>query len=144
MKFATLYHRSDGYYLYASSRTTVGVYIASPPYLRLDIDANSEDISKAVKAALEGSQAGVPHPTEWDHLIRPMYELAKVKTWHRFAEDARSVSIESDDDGLRIRPSSKDQRMNFFPISDAGLHLPRDASASEIGDAVKQAIALCG
>jgi hypothetical protein len=143
MKHASVYCKKDGWYVRADSQTTIGVYIASAPYLKLAIDASPEDLGKAVQSALEGSQAGVPHPTEWDHIIRPMYELAKVKTWGRFAKDACYVSVEFDGDRFTIKPWSKDQHMNFGSMSNDGVQLPRDASAAEIGDAVKRVVALC-
>jgi hypothetical protein len=143
MNNASIYSKKDGWYVHADSRTTVGVYIGATPYLKVAFNASSEDLGKAITSALEGSQVGVPHPTEWEHIVRPVYELAKVKTWHRFARDARRLSARLDDNGLTVEPWTKDRKMNFFPISDASLHLPRDASAAEIGDAVKRAVALC-
>jgi hypothetical protein len=143
MKHATIYCKTDGWYLHPDSKTTVGVYIGTPPHLRLDIGVSSEDLGKAIHSALAGSRCGVPHPTDWDKVVRPTLDLARVKTWRGFAKDARCVSILLDDKSLMIETWSKDQHMNFVAGPDASRCLPHDASAAEIGDAVKRAVALC-
>ncbi len=146
MKAASVYKRSDGWYFHADSTTTVGVGIGTPPNIKLRNDASDEALGRAVLEALAGSKEGVPHPTpkEGEKLFKPMLDLAGVKTWAAFAKNASSVDIRVDDQGLNIEPwKNEGAKMGFVPIPGVSVRTPLASSASEIGVALKKAIALC-
>ena len=96
MKMASVYLRNNIIYIHAKSYTIEGALIRWPPYFK--IEWNDSDINKKLNAliirVLEGSQKGVPHPTDWD-VDDGFLPLANVKTWRQFAAgDCKLVGIE--------------------------------------------------
>jgi hypothetical protein len=83
MKEAVVYRRSNGWFLHAISKTTVGVGIETPPRIKLESNATRDDLGNAAMATLNGSTQGVPHPSvkELEVGFKPMMDLAGVKTW---------------------------------------------------------------
>jgi hypothetical protein len=143
MKMATAYKRSDGWYFHAVSKTTVGVGLSWPPYIKLDIHATKDALGSAALGALDGTEFGVPHPkpTEADEGFRPMLELAGVKSWAAFARHATNVHLHLDDKWLMIEPwKNAGVRDGFVPIEGVSLRLPLGSAAAKIGEALGKAM----
>lgn len=104
MQRAVVYQRKSMFYVHASSRTVDGVWIFAEPCLSADKFIDDERIGAMVQTALEGSLSSVPHPTEWQKLLRPLLTEAKVKSWNTFAESATCVEIERDGDQITVVP----------------------------------------
>jgi hypothetical protein len=148
MKSASVYKRSDGWYVHADYQTTVGVWIEGPPRIKLGNRASSGELGHAAIEALAGSEQGIPHPTvrELEIGFQPMLELADVKTWAAFARHARNVSLRTSSDGrwLIIEPwENVGMKRGFVPISNVNVQVHIDAQPDEIGEAIIKAMALC-
>ena len=146
MKTGTAYKRNDGWYFHAFSKTTDGVYVATQPYIKLDIDAHADALGQAVLDALAWSIEQVPHPTpkEGEKLFDPVLNLAGVKTWAAFSRDATSADFRSDDQWLTLEPwKNAGAKAGFVPIAGTAVRIPIDSSTTDIGEALKDAMALC-
>ena len=105
-KSAAAYRRKNALLLHAESQTTAGVWIASPPFEKLDSGEDVVAIGQTIIKMLEASEASVPHPTKWDELFQPMLDLAgDVKSWTTFCKGACCVSVDLDDGKLTISPN---------------------------------------
>jgi hypothetical protein len=119
--------------------TTAGLWIASPPFLSSDDEVLS--MGECLAQSLNASVEGVPHPTEWDGVFRPILELARVKSWNVFAKGAFLVGIEAESDEITLTPhrnlGAKD---GFESIPEKNMTLSAKASAQELGDALSEVI----
>jgi hypothetical protein len=140
----SVYARHDGWYINAMSQTTTGLYISTPPYLREYANISSQGLGEAALLALSKCQFGVPHPTEWDHLLQPILDLAGVRTWTQFMRDVPSIDADYDEEEFVFRPTK-----NYGPKQEYGeatakpIRIPKDSSPELIGEMMRAAIALC-
>jgi hypothetical protein len=127
------------------STTTVGVYIATLPYQRLDTNISSEGLGEAALLALANCQVGVPHPhPNWDPVFRPVLDLAGVRTWAAFMRGVPSIDVVSDGEHLRFDPSKNaGARRGYIESSSPSIEILQSSSAQLIGETVRAAIALC-
>jgi hypothetical protein len=144
MKTATVYKRRNSLLLHSNSQTTSGVWIAAPPFVKLDAHEEPATIGQAVIKTLEASQASVSHPTKWDRLFEPMLEIAGVKSWAGFIKGASCVEIDLENGRLTISPNKNNgAQEGFTPSQGKDIHLPADASPHEVGMALDRAFSLC-
>jgi hypothetical protein len=148
MKSATVYKRSDGWYLHGDSQTTVGVWIEMPPRIKLDNNVSPSDLGNAAHEVLAESKQGVPHPTvdELETGFKPMLELAGVKSWAAFARHACNVSIRTDSDSrfIIIEPwENAGTKRGFVQMPNLSVRVRMDAPPAEIGEAIQKAMQLC-
>jgi hypothetical protein len=145
IRSASIFKRRDGWYLEAISKTSVGVGLSTPPYLKLPNDVDPKSLGEATLQAMEGSRMGIPHPTmdEFENEPWPMLELAGVKTWAAFARRAANAGVTKHGDWLAIEPwRNAGAKMGFEPIPGVSFRVRADAPAREIGEAVRKTIAV--
>lgn len=143
MKCATAYLIERKILVHPSSKTVDGVWILSEPVTCLDDSAPNEVLGRALADALQRSVTGVAHPTQWKGLFEPVLRLAGIKTWSSFARQARSVEIEMDGSRIMFVPTKNlgaDEGVE--PISGKSLTTNAEASLVELGDTLRQALAL--
>ena len=144
MKAATVYKRANRIYLHASSKTTAGVWIATPPFIQVDSGSSPSDLGKSVMDALGGSQALVPHPAKWSGLLAPLLEQAGVKSWETFMRKSQCLNLEATEDRLKLIPNRNlGTTEGFEPMLDKAIDVPLTSSPDQIGTALTDALALC-
>jgi hypothetical protein len=122
--------------------TTAGLWIASPPFLSSTDDASP--IGECVARSLTASTEGIPHPTEWNNLFRPILELAGVKSWNSFVKGALLVGIESDSDQITLTPHrTLGARDGFEPIQKYELRLSVTVTTKVLGEALLETVKHC-
>lgn len=144
MKRVSVYCRNNGWYISSMSQTTAGVWIGTPPHLKILSD-DSADLGSAVVTALEASRQSVAHPIKWDKtLFDPMLSLAGVASWKEFVTSAARVAVAVDQEMIAIEPfENSGPNDGYTPLPHKNLQLPMDSTPEAIGEAVKQAIRLC-
>lgn len=141
MKAATAYKRGNILYLHSSSKTTAGVWIATPPFATVLTDTTVLAKGEAILEAINASQDGVPHPTSWNGLINPLLELAGVRTWATFMKSAVCVGIEFDDGRLKLIPNRNlGPKDGFEPVLPSMVVLSGQASPGEIGSVLEKLV----
>jgi hypothetical protein len=144
MKAATVYKRGNWIFIHASSKTTAGVWIATPPFIQVKRDASASDVGKSVMDALNASQIDFPHPTKWRDLLAPMLGQAGVKSWETFMRKAQCVNLEADEDRLKLIPNSNlGTTEGFEPMPNKCIDAELTSSLDVIGSAVTESLALC-
>lgn len=143
MKRADVYRRGTSILVHSLSETTEGVWIVSPPCVRLAEEDTDTELGEVVVAALGRSCVGLPHPTRWDGLLRPLLDAARVKTWRTFVNNAVSVGVEKLGEQLELVPTENLGAKGGFEERGAlkvTLAMPKDAE--QVGAAVREALAL--
>jgi hypothetical protein len=139
MRAATIYKRANALYLYPSSRTTAGVWIAIPPFVKVDTHTAASVKGEAILQAIEASKDGVPHPTNWNGLIDPLLELSGVKSWATFMKSAVCVSLHSDGARLKLIPNRNlGPKGGFEQVLASTVELSYQATPEEVGVALEK------
>ena len=137
-KSATVYMRRQQFLIHALSRTTDGVWLLSEPCSALAIECDDRGLGSAIRRALDGSLAEVPHPSSWNHVFEPMLSLAGVTTWKAFATGAACIQIETDGNHVVLIPqTSRGPKEGFEPDLARAATL-ESASAEELGRIARQ------
>ena len=143
-KLAGIFKKTDGWYLASSSQTTAGVWIDSPPSLKLEVNATAAAIGEAAIQVIQASKSPVKHPSNWDDLPNPMFELAGVKSWRAFEKGAKYCTLEVVSERLHITPHrSLGPNRGFEPVPQATVDVPFHSSPEQIGTAVATAFLAC-
>lgn len=122
MKEATIYERKGMLYIYASSKTTVGVLMIDPPVFAIAKD-NTNEVGRTIRERLLASREGVPHPKVPTNLFAPVLNLAGVKSVAAFAKLAKCVHA-STDDGVEVTLTptrNGGSREGFVPLPDKAV-----------------------
>src|SRR5690242_6293057 len=107
MKAASVYEIFDEWYFEPSSRATTGLWVATPPLVRVGRHDPGRLKYEAAFNALNASRDGVPLPEPEDDLDDPLLAIAGVKSQSAFVRRTRSISLELEDGRLRILPYRK-------------------------------------
>ena len=135
---AACYVRGQHVFIQPMSRTRTGIWIGSDPCQMLSVECSTDELGAAVLKALRDSKDGVPQPSNWDDVARPLLDLAGVGSWGSFSRGSRLVSI-SQQDTIAVKPRRRRGR-GYDPIEDMVRTLPADAPAMLLGEAVRWAI----
>jgi hypothetical protein len=133
VKAAVAYQKGDALFLHASSQTTSGLWIASPPFIKAGMNDTPSFLGSALLEALGGSLTGLPHPTHWNAVIKPLLDLATVTTWQSFARKAKSADIMIDEHERIIPSRNLGTADGFEAITDESICLPNPSSNEALG-----------
>jgi hypothetical protein len=144
---AAIYQLKDRMLIHPWQRTTMGLGIASEPYVSLPLDADANALGDAVLNALSLSGRTVPHPTAWKGLGAARLKAAGVKSEKAFQLGARSLTAEREAQGFRIEPSrnggTKGDAKGFAPLPELGMSLPPTSNAEALGAAIRACLERC-
>ena len=142
-----IYQLKDRVLIHPWQQTTMGLGIASEPYVSLPLDADARALGDSVLNALSLSGRTVPHPTSWKGLGTARLNAAGVKSEKAFQQGARSLSAERGAQGFRIEPSrnggTKGDLKGFEPLPELSLSLPLTSSAETLGAAIRACFEKC-
>ena len=141
MKCATAYLRKGEVFLNSSSKTSVGAWVCTSPYLIVD-SHDVEQLGRAVIEVINGSLDGIPHPTEFTSLTKPILEMAGVKSWGAFVKGAHCCEISESNDVITITPTINQGKNGFDHINDKSLNINL-STVKKIGDELIEAFSYC-
>jgi len=147
MQSVAVYKLKDRMLVHPWQRTTMGLAMASEPYVSLPLDADAKTLGSSVLSALALSGQTVPHPTSWKGSTTPRLEAAGVGSERAFQLNASSVTVDRAAEFVRIEPShnggTEGNTKGFAPLPDLSASIPSKSSAEEIGAAVRTCFARC-
>jgi hypothetical protein len=146
MKRAGAYKREKTIYLNPMSKTTMGIWIGTPPGIVFDEMEPPSRKGKYIREVLAHSKEGVPHPTDWDSIHKLFLKDVGAKSWNKFAKIAVRCSIELEGNRLAFLPyrnSGPKDNYAFVPIPDRKLTISVDASDEQLGLFLEKAFELC-
>lgn len=143
-KSISLYQRLKFFYFCPVDFTECGVGVLTGPCIKLRVaNTAATQMGEAAFETLWRSGAIVPHPEDWDSLPpSPVLATAGVKNWSTFSRCATCLEIDMRDDTLLLTPMRYEGRLNYTSQGDE-LHVPATVTATELGEAIQQGLALC-
>lgn len=142
MQSAKAYLRNGNWLFHSDCKSTAGVWIASSPFLCSDDCPLT--LGSCVTQTLNSSTEGVPHPTQWNNLFRPILELAGEKSWNTFVKGAVLIGIESEGNKITLTPHrTLGPKEGFDPIQEKAVTLSVASSVEELGTALKDVVNSC-
>ena len=141
---AGLYERCGSVFIVPALQTNDGLWIEQGPCTKLPSQSLPNEIGRAVLDALSHSGEIIPHPTEWKSPDEdnPILQAAGIKRWSTFQKGARTVDIGLYGEQLMLTPTRSEGTEGFAHL-DHDVTLPATATATEVGEAVQQALARC-
>ena len=147
MDSVAVYQLKDRLLVHPWNKTTMGLGMATEPYLALPLEAGSKAVGEAVLAAMAQSGRTVGHPTAWKGLSAPLLKAAGVKSERAFQAGSRYVSVDRRDGGYVIGPTrnggtSGDEK-GHHPLPALTFTIAAGSAADQLGDAVRDGLKRC-
>jgi hypothetical protein len=84
------------------------------------------------------------HLTNWNGLVAPLLELARVTSWATFVKKAKCLSLEAEGERLKLIPNRNlGTEDGFEPVPECAIELSFPSSPDQIGAAIQEMIARC-
>jgi hypothetical protein len=90
-------------YLETEWQTTVGLSIGEEPVFAV-AKQDLQKLDSAIRACLDGVRKGVPHPTDWKKVVRPLFTITPFKSDRALMAVAKCASIVDFGDHMEIDP----------------------------------------
>lgn len=90
-------------YLETKWQTTVGLPIGQEPVFAV-AKQDLTTLDNAIRACLDGVRKGVPHPTDWKKVVRPLFDITPFKSDRALMAVAKCASIVDFGDQVEIDP----------------------------------------
>ena len=139
MKSATIYQREDKVFCHSSCKTTQGFWLLSKPVTVAPVTEVAA-IGDNLRDCLAASQTGVPHPTDFKNVSKPLFALAGVRSATAFSTYAKSVLVGQEDDGsITLYPTQNGgRREGYIPLMDRIITIT--SSDGDLGQSVIEAL----
>jgi hypothetical protein len=99
----TAYESKGVIYLETKWQTTVGLSIGREPVFSV-AKQDLQSLDGAIRACLDGVRKGVPHPTDWKKVVRPLFTITPFKTDRALMAVAKCASIVDFGDRVEMDP----------------------------------------
>jgi hypothetical protein len=144
-KSADLYEREGEWYFQPSSRTTDGLWVATPPVIQVNSHEPRQRKGEAALEVLKLSILEIPRSDDSESVIAPLLTKAGASSWREFARKAKSVGLELQGDKLTVIPYRRFGRSKdaFEGIPDEAIVLAADSSPEDVGAALEEAMSRC-
>ena len=143
-----VYELPDRLFLHPFALTDAGFWLAVEPGRRLEVAASHEELGSAVHALIVPVRRPVPTPDRHDYavLARPLLQAAGVKTWLSLEGNARLCAVAREQDRFVIVPTrnagTRGDQAGFHDLDDLTRALPLTADSTQLGQAVRDGLAL--
>jgi len=139
-KSASIIKTTSNYWIYSESKSTVGGWIASPPFIKMAIDVAPEKLINNLFIALEKSGGVVPHPKDWKAFQKELHKNLEIKTAKAFYMGAKSCWVSEKDNMLILTPMERIGNVgSFIESPELDVNVSRSESAEKIFEAIQDA-----
>jgi len=131
MKYARAYLRADKIFIATFSKATTGLLIGTGPFYVITIK-DFDRIGLTIISALEESKDQIPLPDRsvGKNIVKPLLDLAGVKSWKAFTKSAKSVGLTLEDNKITYTPTRNDG--NGFVLINNDLKLYSTLNIDEV------------
>lgn len=135
--------RKGKIYIQGYAQSVAGVWIANGQVFVVASEDTPFEIDKKIKAALENSITGVPHPSpdQWKLVQTPMLEAAGVKSWATLAKGAKAVGFEENHELIFLTPSANYGNHGGKDLPEKMIRSKKNEN--ELGEALLRAFSVC-
>jgi hypothetical protein len=141
-----VFAREADFLLEPHCQATTGIWLSAGPALRLPRGASPAELGAAIRACLNESRRGVPHPQDWRKVVPPVLQLAGVRSWAALQRSAAMCRVEAGPELLRVVPhrngGTRGNERGYHPLEDQAVTLAPSATDEELGSAVLASIDL--
>ena len=137
MKLCIVYALETEYLVMCSHETIAGFHVVGDPVQRVSRSEPVDKLGCAVLEVLQASKENAPIPTEAKS-VPPALLDAGIKSWKALAKRALSCAITFGPVGVAITPQRRDEKGNYFPISEAKSEA--EAMAAAVGSGILTAL----
>jgi hypothetical protein len=129
----------DNLILWPSSQVTNGLWLAHGPVIKLPIDSSDNELADAIRTVLSASVVGIPTPASYRGLLKPVLDVAGVRSERAFNKNAGAVQLTEEADGsIAFGPLRRDGA-GWSPISEA-VSTVSDATDEDLARLLRLAI----
>jgi hypothetical protein len=140
VKHITIDFRKGYFFLSPMAQTTAGIWMGTDPRQKLPAECTDAELGSAIRASLDRSKLGVPHPKVWTGLMQPLLELAGVNSWAAFVRGSSCVLVEEEDEKIVNIPTvNMGAAEGFTPNADRSVVVASGADVADIGAAAREA-----
>lgn len=144
MKTASIYFSKKEIFLHAKFKAKAGYWIASEPFIRLNDDANRQQLVQAIRDVLEHSRTGVPNP-DFEELSQKVAAGLGLKS-SRVLDKApvKSCHIQLKENIISFVPTVHEPRRNGHSHKpDEAVKVSVQSDDKEINEALQLALSRC-
>jgi hypothetical protein len=138
-KRAFIIKTNTNYWIHSQSKTTTGIGIASPPFIKMTLDVVPEQLVNNLFIALEKSGNIVPYPKDWKAFKNEFNKNLEIKTAKSFYMGAKCCGVSDVDNSIVLMPMERvDNRGTFYHLPESELNVSRSESAEKIFEAIQE------
>jgi len=138
-KSASIIKTTTNYWIHSQSKTTVGLGIASPPFIKMALDVTPEQLVSNLLIALEKSGGIVPHPKDWKASEKEFNKNLEIKTKKAFYAGSKCCGVSEQDNTIVLSPTERVGNMGSFIHSpESDVSISRFESPEKIFEAVQE------
>lgn len=142
-KHATIYKSKDMYILHSDSYSTVGVLLATEPFLKLEISAEKVKVSEAIKLVISASKDNIPHPTNFNGFIS-QYAKSMGCTVKKLHDTFMCCGLEDDGINIIVIPTiNKGSKNGWIDLINKKILIGRNIDDKDLVEAIDQAFEAC-
>jgi hypothetical protein len=139
-KSTSIIKTTSNYWIYSESKSTVGGWIASPPFIKMPLDVAPAELVKSLFTALEESGGVVPYPKDWKAFEKEFHENLEIKTKKAFYMGSKCCGVSEQDNTLVLTPMVRVGNMGSFIHSpESDVSVSRSESPEKIFEAIQEA-----
>lgn len=126
--------------IYPESRTTNGLWIATEPYLFLDLPAEYKIIGESISHSLDSSVQNLPVPHDYRQLSKKIAQAAKITSYRKLVQSSMYCQVIEEQGGISIIPThnggTKGDTKGFHSRPENKIVVERDKNTELIGAAL--------
>ena len=138
---AGVFRRGAKILVLSRDRTTAGVFISNGWMKLASIRDSAEELGQLLVEALGKSKSAVPHPEDWDAILRPIWTAIGTTSYSMFLKGTTNCDAYLVGSSLALTPMKNGGvRGGLLPVSESAMHLSWPADYRAIGDAIIQSL----
>ena len=144
MKTAAITKNKHNIWINSKSQTTDGLWVASTPFIKLNLDISTETLLEDLLMALNQSKLNVPHPRNWTEFNKQYLAQLGVKSLKSVYKDAIACSVSEHDQHISFLPTKRvGDRGRFDYLPEYETKVPVSSGKAEICKALEGALLKC-
>ncbi len=142
-KYATIYKSKDMYILHSDSYSTVGVLLATEPFLKLEVSSEKAELSEAIKLVISASKDNIPHPTNFNGSAS-QYAKSMGCTVKKLHDAFMCCALEDDGMNITVIPTmNKGSKNGWIHLINKKILIGRNADDKDLVEAIDKAFEDC-
>jgi len=145
MKSASITKNKTHYWIVSQSKTKDGVWIATLPFIKLDLGVSPNELIEKLFIALNCSKQNVPHPKDWKAFDNFFLNSLETKSFKDFYKNALLCEVSENENIISCLPTKNvGGKGRFDHLPELEVKVSAEASSEEIYHTLDVAFSKCG